>query len=366
MNPTFTGGYAVDTLTLLKHMYEKGASDLLLTAGAPPQLRISGSLHPTEFDILKAEDTKDLAYSLMTKEQIKEFENNKELDSSFGIESISRFRINTYRQRGAVGVSIRLIPHEIPSMEELGLPEAAKMFVEQPNGLIVVTGPTDSGKSTTLASMIDYINSYRKCHIVCIEDPIEYLHRHNQSIIDQRELGRDTSSFPLALKHVFRQTPDVIMIGEMRDLETIKSALNLAETGHLILATLHTGDATQAITRIIDVFPAEQQPQIRIQLSLTLIGVMAQELLPEAEGDGRVLASEVMVANSAIRNLIRKNELHQIYSVIQMGKKDKMVTMNQSLHDLYSEQKITLQDAVDRTKNKKEFMQILEAHNNNA
>ncbi len=348
----------MDIQELLRLMVEKKASDLHLTVGLPPQLRIDGSLKSTEFGALTPEKTQALAYQILSEDQKRIFEQNKELDTSFGIKGLGRFRINVYRQRGSIGIAIRLIPFEIPSLEELGLPEIVKDFAERPSGLVLVTGATGSGKSTTLAAMIEYINTRRPCHIVSIEDPIEYLHKHRKSTINQRELGTDTHSFQEALRRVFRQDPNIVLIGEMRDLETIHGALTLAETGHLILATLHTIDSTHAINRIIDVFPAHQQQQIRIQLSMVLIGVIVQQLIPRRDGKGRVLAVEVMNVIPAIQNLIRENNIHQIYSLIQMGKKYGMCTMNQSFVELYEKGFISWEDAYSRSTNPQELSSL--------
>jgi len=344
---------------LLNLMVEKKASDLHITVGLSPQLRIDGRLHLlTEFPSLTPQDTKDLAYSALTKEQQKNFEQKKELDTSIGIKNLGRFRINVYKQRGSTGMAVRLIPFKIPGLDELGLPKAARIFADRPNGLVLITGATGSGKSTTLASMIEYINSKRACHIVSIEDPIEYLHRHRKSTVNQRELGTDTSSFQDAIKHVFRQDPNIVLIGELRDLDTIKGALTLAETGHLIFATLHTIDAVHAINRIVDVFPAHQQHQVRIQLSMVLMGVIVQQLIPRKDGKGRVLAAEVMNIIPAIQNLIRDNTVHQIYSLIQMGKKYEMCTMNQSLAELYNKGVISWEEAYSRSINPQELISL--------
>ena len=344
---------------LLKLMVKRKASDLHITVGLSPQLRIDGRLHPlAEFLPLTPQSTKDLAYSFLREDQQKKFEQEKELDTSIGVRNLGRFRINIYRQRGSIGLAIRLIPFEIPGLDELGVPKAARIFADRPNGLVLITGATGSGKSTTLASMIEYINSKRSCHIVSIEDPIEYLHKHKKSTINQRELGTDTSSFQDAIKHVFRQDPNIVLIGELRDLETVKGALTLAETGHLIFATLHTIDAVHAINRIVDVFPAHQQQQIRIQLSMVLVGVIVQQLIPRKDSMGRVLAAEVMNVIPAIQNLIRENNIHQIYSLIQMGKKYEMRTMNQSLVELYSKGFITWEEAYSRTTNPQELISL--------
>lgn len=341
-------------------MVERKASDLHVTVGLAPQLRIDGKLQVIEgLPKLSPQNTKDLAQSMLTEGQIRKFEEAKELDTSIGIKDMGRFRINLYRQRGSIGMAVRLIPYQVPPLDQLGLPKAAKLFADKTSGLVLVTGPTGSGKSTTLASMIEYINSKRAVHIISIEDPIEYLHRHKRSTINQRELGTDTSSFQDAIKHVFRQDPNIVLIGELRDLDTIKGALTLAETGHLIFGTLHTIDATHSINRIVDVFPAYQQPQIRMQLSMVLVGVIVQQLLPRKAQSGRVLAAEVMNVIPAIQNLIRENNLHQIYSLIQMGRKYEMCTMNQSLAELYDRGLITWEDAYSRSINPQELVSLV-------
>lgn len=344
---------------LLKYMFEKKASDLIITVGTKPQVRINGVLMPVEGrDTITPTQIKELAYSILTKTQIEVFEAKKDLDISYGMKGLSRFRVNMYLQRGNIAVSIRLIPYEIPKFEELGLPPIIKDFAIKPNGLFLVTGPVGSGKSTTLASMVNYINDTKNVHIICIEDPIEYLHKHKKSIIDQRELGKDVVSFSQALKSVFRQSPDVIMVGEMRDLETIRLALTLAETGHLILATMHTHDASHCINRIVDVFPEIQQQQIRIQLSLVLMGVVVQQLIPAKDGSRLVLAYEVMNVNTAIRNLIRENQPQQIYSIIQTSKPQGMVTMNDTLEKLYKNGDITHEEAINRSTRPKELLRF--------
>lgn len=340
-------------------MVKKRASDLHITVGLAPQLRIDGRLSLlTDLPALTPQDTRDLAYSILTEEQKKNFEQGKELDASIGIRNLGRFRINIYRQRGSIGMAVRLIPFNVPGLDELGLPKAATIFADKPSGLVLVTGATGSGKSTTLASMIEYINSKRSCHIISIEDPIEYLHKHKKSTINQRELGTDTSSFQDAIKHVFRQDPNIVLIGELRDLETIRGALTLAETGHLIFATLHTIDAVHAINRIVDVFPAYQQQQVRLQLSMVLRGILVQQLIPRKAGKGRVLAIEVMNVIQPIQNLIRENNLHQIYSLIQMGKKYEMCTMNQSLAELYNRDLITWEETYSRSTNPQELISL--------
>ncbi len=341
---------ARDINKYLKLMVEKNASDLHISAGASPHLRIDEVLVPSDDEILSAEDSKELAYGLLNSEQKERFERNLELDISFGIKNQGRFRINIFKQRGSIACSIRLIPHEIWSFEQCGLPTGAVLdFCKRPKGLVLVTGATGSGKSTSLASMVDWINGERACHIVTIEDPIEFIYKNKKSIVDQRELHSDTRSFPASLKHVLRQDPDVILIGEMRDLETIESALIIAETGHLVFATLHTSDCVQTINRIIDVFPSHQQQQIRTQLSFVLLGVLSQQLIPKTGGKGRVLATEVMMVNSAVKSLIRESKAHQIYSVMQTSQKDGMKTMNQSLYELYQKKVITYEDMFERT-----------------
>jgi twitching motility protein PilT len=337
---------------LLRVMIERRASDLHISAGSPPRIRIDGILVPTEHEALDPEMSQKIVYSILDENQVAAFEKDLELDMSFGIAGIGRFRTNVYMQRGAVGAAIRVIPYEIAGFEELGLPaDVCKRLCDVPRGLVLVTGATGSGKSTTLASMIDYINNTYRKHIVTIEDPIEFVHRNKQCLVNQREVGSDTRSFAEALRHVLREDPDVILIGEMRDRETIELALTLAETGHLTFATLHTSDTTQTINRIIDVFPSAQQSQIRTQLSFVCEGVLCQQLLPHASGKGRVLACEIMLPNEAIRALIRENKAHQIYSVLQTGSQSGMRTMNQALYELYKAGKITYDEAVRRSSN---------------
>ncbi len=339
---------------------QRNASDLILTQGQPPTLRVVGDLHPIDgARKLTSDEVRRFAYSLLTEEQQKTFERTREMDSSFGIEEIARFRVNVFKQQGATGVVIRMLPYEIPTIESLGVPEIVKSWLEIPHGIIVTTGPTGSGKSTSQAAMIRHLNERKRFHIVTIEDPIEYVHQHGTCTIEQREVGADTSSFGEALKRVFRQSPDVILIGEMRDRETFETAMQLAETGHLVLATLHTGDAAQSISRIIDVFPPDQHQQVRVQLSLTLIGVLVQQLVPKVDGQGRLLATEVLEANPAVRNLIRKNELQQIYSLIQTSSREGMFTMNQCLLRLFKEGKISLEQAMLFTTRQKELEQLV-------
>lgn len=345
---------------LLKVTIEKGASDLHITAGIPPQLRVNGSLVPLDLPPLKPAETKQLVYSVLTDAQKHKFEDNWELDLSFGVEGLSRFRANVFLQRGAVAAAFRSIPNRILTFEELGLPGVVAELANKPRGLVLVTGPTGSGKSTTLASLIDKINSERHVHVVTIEDPIEFVHQHKKAVINQRELDADTKSFRNALKYILRQDPDVVLIGEMRDLETIESALVIAETGHLAFATLHTNSCVQTINRIVDVFPAHQQPQVRAQLSFVLEGVLSQQLLPRADGKGRVLALEIMIPNAAIRNLIREDKIHQIYSQMQVGQaKFSMQTMNQSLASLYQRRLITLEEAISRSSDPEELRNML-------
>jgi len=340
-------------------MAERRASDLHLTVGRPPLLRIDGQLVPIEGEPLTSDGTKELAYALLTEEQMAAFEKQRELDFSYGVAKVGRFRVNLYRQRGSVGCAIRCIPYAIPTLEELGLPSVVKEFAERPNGLFLVTGPTGSGKSTTLAAIIDYINGRRRCHIITVEDPIEYLFHHKLATIDQREVGTDTTSFAEALRHVMRQDPNVIMVGEMRDLETIHAALTLAETGHLIFATLHTSDTIHAMPRIIDIFPPYQQQQIRVQLSMVLIGVLAQQLIPRKGQPGRALATEMMKVTTPVQNLIRENNLPQLYSVLQTSREAGMHTMNQSLSKLYKDGIISYEEAVRRTNNYDEFIALI-------
>ena len=335
---------------LLQLMAERGASDLHITTGSPPQLRINGKLTPIGSTALAASDTKQMCYSILTEAQKHRFEEENELDLSFGVKGLSRFRANIFVQRGAVSGAIRSIPFQVKSFEELGLPPVARELVKKPRGLILVTGPTGSGKSTTLASMIDKINSERQEHIITIEDPIEFVHNHKMCVVNQREVHADTQSFKNALKYILRQDPDVVLIGEMRDLETIEAALTISETGHLTFATLHTNSSVQTINRIVDVFPPHQQPQIRAQLSFVMEGVISQQLLPRKDGTGRVLALEVMIPNPAIRNLIREDKIHQIYSIMQTGQsKFGMQTMNQSLYDLFTRGLITKDEAIGRS-----------------
>ena len=332
---------------LLKSMVEKGGTDLHVTTNSPPIIRVDGILVPVNHPSLTAVETKKLAYSILTDAQKHRFEENLELDLSFGIKSLARFRANIYVQRGAVAAAFRRIPYEILGFRELGLPPAVETLCDRPRGLVLVTGPTGSGKSTTLAAMLDKVNREKALHIITIEDPVEYLHTHKKAMVNQRELHSDTLSFPNALRSVLREDPDVVLIGEMRDLETIESALRIAETGHLTFATLHTNSAPQTINRIVDVFPEHQQSQVRAQLSFVLEGIVCQSLLQRASGKGRALVTEILVPNPAIRNLIREDKIHQVYSMMQAGQvKHGMQTFNQSLATLYHRRMITLQTAL--------------------
>jgi twitching motility protein PilT len=331
----------------LREMIERGASDLHLTTSSPPMIRLHGELLGLAHPPLSATDTKNLTYSLLTEAQKKKFEEESELDFSFGIKGVSRFRGNLFLQKGAVGGAFRMIPHETPQLHALGLPASVPELTVLPRGLMLVTGPTGSGKSTTLAAMLDKVNRERHEHIVTVEDPIEFVHEHKGCLVNQREVFSDTQSFAQSLKHVLRQDPDIVLIGEMRDLETIEAALVVAETGHLVFSTLHTNSAVQTINRIIDVFPPHQQSQVRAQLSLVLQAVISQQLIPRRDGRGRVLAAEVMIPNAAIRNLVREAKVHQIYSQMQVGQsKYGMQTMSQALIDLVQRNLITPEEAL--------------------
>ncbi len=345
---------------LLKAMIEKGASDLHVTTGTPPQLRIDGKLCALKMPPLSPQETKQLCYSVLTEAQKHRFEESNELDLSFSVQRLSRFRGNVFVQRGNVAGAFRSIPFKILTFEELNLPPVIAELAKKPRGMILVTGPTGSGKSTTLASVINKVNEDRHEHIVTIEDPIEYLHPHKGCVVNQREVGSDTEGFKHALKYILRQDPDVVLIGELRDLETIEAALTVSETGHLCFGTLHTNSAVQTINRIVDVFPPYQQSQIRQQLSFVLEGVICQTLMPRANGPGRVLAMEVMVPNPAIRNLIREDKIHQLYSAMQVGQtKYGMQTMNQSLASLVERRLVTLEDACGRSPDVTELKNLL-------
>jgi len=344
---------------LLKTLVEKGGSDLHITINTPPQIRVHGHLERVEGADLTAAETKQLAYSVLTDAQKKRFEETLELDFSFGIKGMARFRCNMFNQRGAVGAVYRVIPEKIRTFQELGLPQVLTTLAERPRGLVLVTGPTGSGKSTTLAAMIDKINKERHDHILTIEDPIEFVHPHQSCLVNQREVHSDTQSFSAALRAALREDPDVVLIGEMRDLETVEAALKIAETGHLTFGTLHTNSAAQTINRIIDIFPSSQQPQVRTQLSLVLEGIVCQALLPKISG-GRIAALEIMVPNPAIRNLIREDKIHQIYSAMQTGQeKMGMQTMNQSLATLYQKKQVTLETALSASSNRDELQDLI-------
>ncbi len=354
---------AVPSLSeLLKRMVDMGGSDLQITVDSPPRVRLHGELKPLEdLPALGPVDTKQLAYSVLTDAQKHRFEENLELDFSFGIKNMARFRANLFNQRGAVAGAFRLIPFQIKSFEDLKLPPILGTLCEKPRGLVLVTGPTGSGKSTTLATMIDLINQSRHEHIITIEDPIEFIHSHKKCLVNQREVHSDTYSFANALRAALREDPDVVLIGEMRDLETIEAALRIAETGHLTFATLHTNSAASTITRIIDVFPSYQQSQIRAQLSMVLEGILCQSLLPRADGQGRIMALEILIPNPAIRNLIREDKIHQVYSAMQLGQeKFGMQTLNQSLYSLYAQRLISLETALSRTSHLDELQDMID------
>jgi len=347
---------ALDINVLLKKLIDKDSSDLHISANYRPKMRVDEKLIDADDDVLSPADTKKFAYEMLTKEQIEIFEREKELDFSLEMKGLCRFRVNVFIQRGNVGVAIRLIPFEIMSFEECGLPAGVMQnLCRKPKGLVLVTGATGTGKSTSISAMVDFINSERECHIITIEDPIEFVFQNKKAIIDQREVHHDTHSFVAALKHVLRQDPDVILIGEMRDLETIESALIIAETGHLVFATLHTSDSVQTINRVIDVFPSHQQQQIRTQLSFVLTAVMAQLLIPKKTPPGRVLATEILIATPAVRALIRESKIHQIYSQIQTGQREGMSTMNQALAELYKKGVISYDDAFARSSDPSEL-----------
>jgi twitching motility protein PilT len=352
----------VPTLSeLLKRMVDTGGSDLHITTNSPPRIRVHGQLKPLEdLPVLGPADTKQLAYSILTDQQKHRFEENLELDFSFGIKNIARFRGNLFNQRGATAGVFRVIPFEIKSFDQLGLPPVLRRLCEKPRGLVLVTGPTGSGKSTTLATMLDLINQTRYEHMLTIEDPIEFIHPHKKCLVNQREVHADTQSFTNALRAALREDPDVVLIGEMRDLETIESALRIAETGHLTFGTLHTNSASSTINRIIDVFPSHQQSQIRAQLSLVLEGIMCQSLLPRVDGRGRAMVMEILVPNAAIRNLIREDKIHQIYSTMQSGQeKFGMQTFNQSLYALYQQRAVSLETAMARSSNADELQDMI-------
>jgi twitching motility protein PilT len=345
---------------LLEEMVSRGASDLHVTAGERPKLRVDGEIvNGLTEQVLAPRDTMALAYSVLTDVQKKRFEMEDELDFSFGIQNLARFRGNVFKQRGCVSMAVRQIPFAVKPLHELGLPPAVARMGEKPRGLVLVTGPTGSGKSTTLAALIDKINKERRGHIITVEDPIEFVHRHQNCIINQREVGTDTKSFSAALKYALREDPDVILVGEMRDLETIQAALTIAETGHLAFATLHTNSAAEAINRIIDVFPSHQQSQVRAQLAFVLEGIVTQTLIPRAVGKGRVLAAEVLVVTPAIRALIRDDKVHQIYSLMQGGKKFGMQTLNDALYQLYLTREVTAEECLRVSSDPNEFLRMI-------
>jgi twitching motility protein PilT len=345
---------------LLQEMIEREASDLHVTAGERPKLRVDGDITNSSVEtVLTPKDTLQLAYSVLTEQQKKRFEFEDELDFSFGIQNLARFRGNVFKQRGCVAMVLRMIPFSVRTFEDLGLPPVIARLAERPRGLILVTGPTGSGKSTTLAAMIDKINRDRKGHIITVEDPIEFIHRHQNCIVNQREIGTDTKSFSSALKYALREDPDIILVGEMRDLETIAAALTIAETGHLVLATLHTNSAAESINRIIDVFPSTQQSQVRAQLAFVLEGVLTQTLLQKARGKGRMMACEIMVATPAIRALIRDDKVHQIYSALQSGKKHGMQTMVDALYQLYMNREVSKEECLRAASDVNEFLRAI-------
>jgi twitching motility protein PilT len=345
---------------LLEEMIERDASDLHITAGERPKLRVDGDITNSKIEaILNPKDTLQLAYSILTEQQKKRFETEDELDFSFGIQNLARFRGNAFKQRGCVSLVIRQIPFQVKTFEQLQLPPIVAQLCEKPRGLVLVTGPTGSGKSTTLAAMVDKINREWKGHIITVEDPIEFIHRHQQCIVNQREVGTDTKSFASALKYALREDPDVVLIGEMRDLETIQAGLTIAETGHLAFATLHTNSAAETINRIIDVFPSHQQSQVRAQLAFVLEGIVTQTLLPKAKGRGRVMACEILVATPAIRALIRDDKVHQIQSSMQAGKKHGMQTLNDSLYQLYMAREVTMEECLRVASEPNEFLRMI-------
>ncbi|HEY5440541.1 MAG TPA: type IV pilus twitching motility protein PilT [Gemmatimonadaceae bacterium] len=358
--PAAPAAPGVNLRVLLEEMIERDASDLHVTAGERPKLRIDGEITNSKVEfVMTPKDTLQLAYSVLTENQKKRFEMEDELDFSFGIQNLARFRGNCFKQRGCVSMVIRQIPFNIKTFDDLKLPDVIRKMAERPRGLVLVTGPTGSGKSTTLAAMIDKINKERKGHIITVEDPIEFIHRHQGCIVNQREVGTDTKSFQASLKYALRQDPDVILIGEMRDLETIQAALTISETGHLAFATLHTNSAAEAINRIIDVFPSHQQSQVRAQLAFVLEGIVTQVLLPKAKGRGRAMAAEILVVTPAVRALIRDDKIHQIYSTMQSGKKFGMQTMNDALYGLYMNREVALDDCLHASHDPTEFLRMI-------
>ncbi|HTI62256.1 MAG TPA: type IV pilus twitching motility protein PilT [Gemmatimonadaceae bacterium] len=360
VSQTSVGSQSINLRLLLEEMIERGASDLHITAGDRPKLRIDGDITNSNIEtVMQPKDTLQLAYSVLTENQKKRFEMEDELDFSFGIQNLARFRGNCFKQRGCVSMVIRQIPFKIKTFEDLGLPKVVADLSDKPRGLILVTGPTGSGKSTTLAAMLDRINRAMKGHMITIEDPIEFIHKHQQCIVNQREVGSDTKSFQAALKYALRQDPDIVLIGEMRDLETIQAGLTIAETGHLAFATLHTNSAAEAINRIIDVFPSHQQAQVRAQLAFSLEGIITQTLLPRIGGKGRAMAAEILVVTPAIRALIRDDKIHQIYSMMQSGKKYGMQTMNDALYNLYMSKTVALDEILRASHDQPEIMRMI-------
>ena len=348
-----------DFADVLLEVLALNASDLHLTAGSPPMVREKGRLRALDYPVLSSQMTREIVYSILTNDQRKKLENEWQIDFAYSIPGKARFRVNSYFQRASIGAAFRLIPNEMPALDDLGLPAVLRDFTKKPRGFVLVTGPTGSGKSTTLAAMLDVINRERQQHIMTIEDPIEFLHTHKTCIVNQRELGSDAQSFSLGLKAALRQDPDVILVGEMRDLDTIATALTAAETGHLVFATLHTQDTAQTVDRIVDVFPPAQQHQVRVQLSVALQGIVTQDLLPTADGQGRCCACEVLVPTPAVRNLIREGKTHQIYSVLQTGGAHGMQTMDAALADLVRRQKITRELAEARSSSPEELRRLM-------
>jgi twitching motility protein PilT len=348
-----------DFADVLLQVMERNASDLHLTAGAPPMIRHHGKLHALDYPRLTPQLCREVVYSILTNDQRQRLETDWQIDFAYSIPGRARFRVNAYFQRASLGAAFRLIPHEMPALGDLGLPKVVEDFTKRPRGFVLVTGPTGSGKSTTLAAMLDLINESRHEHILTIEDPIEFLHKHKNCIVNQRELGGDAQSFGLGLKAALRQDPDVILVGEMRDLETIGTALTAAETGHLVFATLHTQDTAQTVDRIVDVFPPEQQHQVRTQLSVALQGILTQQLLPSADGQGRVVATEILVPTPAVRNLVREGKTHQIYSALQTGGAHGMQTMDASLADLVRQHKISRELAEARSSTPEELRRLM-------
>jgi twitching motility protein PilT len=347
-------------IDLILYAAKKGSSDLHVSVGLKPRIRVDSQLVDTEFAELTKQDLEDFINEIIPKDRYEDFKKTKELDFSFGHPEIGRFRVNMFYQRSTIAMAIRILPNKIYSFDDLGLPpDLIQDLASAPTGLVLVTGSTGSGKTTTLASIIDFISKTRACHIVTVEDPIEFVFKHQKATVHQREIGSDSLSFDKSLRHVLRQDPDVILIGEMRDLETIETALTVAETGHLVFATLHTSDAVQTVNRVIDVFPEHQQRQVRTQLSFVLNATLSQRLIPLASGKGRILASEILIATSAVRSMIREEKVHQIYSSIQTGMRDGMKTLNQSLFDLFKQKKITIEDALANTTNTEELCRLI-------